>query len=213
MKQTMWVTVLAVGILALAAPASVVQVNDHHGGSQDFFAASATDLINLGQPSLASFEASNLTYGDGNVLIDGTSAHAIGAGADWGGWGATFYLDTTANPLGYNVTEIKSIAGWGDGRANQEILIMYRPVGQTDFVTLGRYANGLAVEANPDGQCTQISLTDSEGGFVLSGIDAIHIGVSQYTIMKEVDVFGAPVPEPMTIGLLAMGGLLLRRRS
>ena len=199
--------------LASLASATIVQTNDAVSGTQSGFAADATDLVNSGQATFSSLDASGgWTYGGSpNNLNNGTTDEYIAAIDDGGNWSATFTLDTSVNTLGYTLTSITSIAGWNDSRANQAISVDYSLVGSDDFVTLGTFSNGAATGGD---YTTKITLTDTTGAIV-SGVDQVRITISITTNMKEIDVAGfATVPEPMTMSLLTVGGfsMLIRRK-
>lgn len=73
------------------------------------------------------------------------------------------------------------------------------------------------------GQTFQNTISDGDGNtsgmeFVIGGVDAKRLRVqlddTNYLHMAEVEAFGEPVPEPLSLAVLAGGGLLaLRRRK
>ncbi len=222
MKLRNTVTILAILSLTIAANAAIVQTSENSGVVSETdpivstYAGdiSAVDLINAGQPSLSS------------TAVDGYQSPAgLNDGADglaWGGFDAPnsvdFLLDTAASPDGYNVDTIVVFAG--DNRVNKadlEFSIEYQSVGSSDWTTLGTwdYETGLSTA---DGMTafSKVTLADDQGAAIMTGIQAVRFIATRNgpdAHFRELDVFGAAVPEPTTMGLVALGALgLLRRR-
>ncbi len=214
MKATKLVltTLVMCGLVSLTS-AAIVQTDDARYGSQSAFAADTADLVNSDQATYSSLDASGgwAFGGSPTNLNNGTTGEYLAAIDDGGDWSATFTLNTSVNTLGYALTSITSIAGWNDSRANQTISVAYSLVGSDDFVTLGTYSNSAATGGD---FTTKIALTD-DTGVIVSGVDQVRITISATTNMKEIDVAGYAVPEPMTMGLLAVGGvgMLIRRKK
>lgn len=134
-----------------------------------------------------------------------------------------FSLGTGANGLGFDITEIQSIAAWqGAGFSNQFYTVSVRFVGAATFTTLTTvdYQPFPALPAN-NGGSTKVNITDTTG-VLAGGVEAIRFDILDTisnngggTVFREIDVFGvASIPEPSTALLIGLGGLALgcRRR-
>lgn len=211
-----------------SSQAVLVQTNSTTSGDELAFPASATDLINQGQPSLGAVthtDYANFSTFSINGLNDGqlggASAQTAEATFDLDGtWTSEFNLNTLLpNTLGYTITEIRTISGWISDRVGQQYTVEYSLINNPAFSTLGSFN----LFTNITGSA-QISLTDTTG-VLLSGVDAIRFSfvdpaTGDTTVYREVDVFGfeatvppPPVPEPASVVLLGLGcvGLMVRR--
>ena len=136
---------------------------------------------------------------------------------------AVYQLNTAANPLGYDVSEIDSYAAWTFMRAWQSVDIKYALVGET--VTPGsELAHDLGTfnyqpsEVNGSYAWTLMALTDTSGK-LMSGISAIEVmytpngfngnngtvdTVHNFSAYKQFIVQGSPtvIPEPSSFTLL-----------
>ena len=132
---------------------------------------------------------------------------------------AIFDLGTGANGLGYDLSDIVSIAAWGDsGFGNQVWTLEVAGVGSSSYSTL------VSVDYQPGQQASRVTLSDISGGLA-SGVQFVRVsalpnagGSNNRFVWRQLDVFGnstaAPIPEPSTTALLGLGGLalILRRR-
>jgi hypothetical protein len=209
---------VACGLWAAGATAAIIGANTSSYGSQSAFAASSTDLINNGQATLLGVsDVYGMTFGSVSSLNNGTSVGATGSLDVGNNSGATFILNTTTNIKGYDISSIVSLAGWDDGRANQDIQIAYHKVGEAvaTWHVLGTYNNAGATGGDFS---TKITVFDDQSGYIMTGVDKISFAAlnahSYGTLVTEWDIFGtsAPIPEPAALGLLALGGMLLARR-
>ncbi len=237
-KYTLTCAALAAFALnAYAAP--IVQMNANDASTQTAYPASATDLINQGQATFlsetstgfSSLAGSNTAAMNNGVLGSVTPGNPVADLPDTavdldGTWTTTYALNISTNTLGYDITNIKTIAGWVDQRVNQKYELLYSTVAlPATFVSLGTFSN---TPYNSDTGATnafssQITLTDTTG-IIASGVSNIRFNfqtpgaaVNDATVYREIDVQGvATVPEPGTFAMLGGMGMLVllhRRRS
>lgn len=184
------------------------------------FAVRNDDLL---QTNLASVTSTGdfAKEGAGGVPILNNGAFSIGGGnpADnsqlatgENGASVTFTLDTSVNALGYDVTSIEGYGGWNDGGRDRQLYsVYYSLVGSPDFIFLGTVDDQPAAANEPS--AIQAIFTTA-----LTGVDAVRFDFlagqeNGYAGYGEFDVVGSPaVPEPASLGLLALGALMLVRR-
>lgn len=204
---------------------STVKSNTQNAFAGDI---SNADLVNTGQPTLASLVLTNYTPWAGGASAGAAINNgAFGAGNNApdvvmeipaNGYEVTFTLNLNAgtggSPLGYDISSIVTFAGWGDWARNRQFYeLQYSVVGNPGFVSLGSFSSGNFPPLNMTGseEATKRTFTDSTGK-IASGVDAIRfIANDNYgDAYREFDVFGvATVPEPSSISLLTFGILFV----
>jgi hypothetical protein len=128
----------------------------------------------------------------------------------------------TGSGLGWDITEIQSIAAWVNvGFANQGYTVATQVVGAGSFVDLAT----VAYEPTSDGGATKVVLTDDgagPNGALASGVEFIRFTANSVNgganagrfTFREIDVDGihTVIPEPSAVALLGLCGLALLRR-
>lgn len=237
-----------VGVLlgGAAARGAVVQTTANSTTSQAAFDGNilANDLINNGSAALSGAPATTgavATYG-GDTTPANNFDHLTDGGAsskvtnndiskdtyfDGAAFGTnptiTYRFNTTANPLGYTLTQVRSISGWADTTSfsNQRYTVSVASVATpTTFTQLAdvNYAPFTGNGGTPN--ASQVTLTDDTTPSLATGVAAIKFSFlsngGSGQVFREIDVTGTPTvaPEPGSAALLAGGaaGLLLRRR-
>jgi hypothetical protein len=233
-------------VAGLAVPAFAVPIvtTDNQvgpGGAGSTFTptytVSGSDLINNRPPatSAGNFAATEITGGL-PVMNDGTygvitepggaadrTHMAFGIAGNTGGAGTsvTWDLDTTAAPLGYNLSKIDVYGGWNDnGRDQQLYTVEYSTVAAP-----GTFIPITTVNYNPPvagglQSATLASITDSTGSLA-TGVGSVRFNFTGfapevengYTGYAEIDVFGTPVPEPASASVLGVFALMALRRG
>lgn len=189
------------------------------GAPIDVFMPSFTDLAQNGSPALLSSEltiadffeepTSNLGSGDLSATTGQTRGLFFSETFRGGQLPSTLTLtfDTDRSPLGYEIEEIVSYAGWrvnGSALANQQYLLEYSVIDDEDFVSLGVQTFTPFDDDNEDAAgATRLGLTDTTG-VIATGVDAIRItfqghGFSNIsddidgTVYQEIDIIGTPL--------------------
>lgn len=197
--------------------------------------ASAADLLHgltgsySGWQLTGNFNPANLNNGTCGVTSVGQTPNDIAFAAN-SGTTATYILGPGTG-YGYAIDSVVSLASWRDAALYQQnYQIWTRDVGSLTFdlaYTVGNDLNPVA-DINGGGS-SKVTVSESGGGFVAYGIDAIQFVILDIpagfepppgggsTTFREIDVFGsAVIPEPGSATLLlgtALAGLGFRRRS
>ena len=103
--------------------------------------------------------------------------------------------------------------GHQDNRLNQH----YDIFTSTNGVAFTPLSGGAGFTFTPSGGvggAAQTTLTENTTGILASGVTAIRFQAldNGNDVFRELDVFGTVVPEPTTVGLLALGLCLAARR-
>lgn len=206
--------------LATATYAQVVPTTEGFADSS-VYTVSNTDLLQTHLAS-ASFTGSHHTSDSFSTslstLTDGAFGSAGSDGPSSVGFSdtstLTFNFDLTVNTAGYNLTNIRTYAGWDSGRDGQGYTVAYSTVSAAS--TFIDFTSTLQVDvggAPPVGR-TMISLVDG-GGVLATNVAAVRFTFTSFEpfsaadAYREIDVFGTvAIPEPMTSGLLFGCGAL-----
>jgi lysophospholipase L1-like esterase len=195
---------------------------------------STSDLIDTNSATLASWSRDKAPFFETTTLNDGrghpTNAAAgtflpatFGTG-DKLPFSYTYALNTNASPDGYDVTEIRTFAGWNQNGAqlgNQKYEVLVRPAGDGSFVSLGTFTYTPFVNTNTEeASSTMVTLTPSSGLVLASGVDQVRFVWMDHgykrssidgTVYFEADVYGQPTvldpPPDVTIGETGPGVL------
>ncbi len=199
-------------------------------GTQGTFTVSSTDLANAGQPTFASLviNIGSALYGS-NVakLNDGTTYEAADnlnttpTLTPMEGSIIIFKFNTSINTQGYNLASIAVLTGSGQGRAGQNFVAYWTPVGSESF-------NQLFSVNQPTGDIEMRTNTFFDGGGPLAtGVGSmafvfLNTGGAE-SMYREIDIFGTAtgaaqaIPEPSTyatlIGAISLGLVWMRRRK
>jgi hypothetical protein len=198
--------------------AAIKESDQYSGTSETVFDVniSSTDLINKNNPLRTDAVYTGSTTGGAfSGLTDGAAKAGtiendvyfnpanLGASTPDS---ATYTLDTKLNPLGYDITEIRTFNGWRDsnGYSNQSYKVEVSLIGSPTFVELktvnfspfrpGAFASG----TGPN--CSQVTLTDSTGRLA-TGVDQIRftwiyknsVSSPDGQVVREVDLLGVAI--------------------
>ena len=212
------------GLASLAGAAPVIVATDSQTNGTDSlphtYTVSSTDLLN---GLTATNVVGNFTQegtGGTPVLTDGSFPTIVrplnfGVFATGGNTGGTSLTYNLSSPR--NLTSIVTYGGWQDGgRDQQAYTVSYATaLAPTTFIPI------TTVDFNPPDpgahpQVTRVTITDTTGLLAANvaalkwDFNATENGYSGYS---EFDAFGTPVPEPTSLGVLALGGLGLLARK
>ncbi len=181
---------------------------------------STNDLINTNQATFASwshdksplFESTIMNDGIGhptNTSLGSFMPATYGAGNKMP-FTYTFNLNTNVNVYGYDLTMIRTFAGWnqnGSQLGNQKYQVLVRQVGQTSAVPLGTFAY-VPFDSNTTAQTSSTMLTlTPTGGVLAARVDQVQFVFMDHgyhlagnsidgTVYAEADVFGAASAAP-----------------
>lgn len=225
MKTTMSLAA-AMGTLALTsinASAALVVATDVAAGQTAYdvdVTTSLTTTSTVTAPSSAlspTFSVSGLN--DGSAAGNGNFTYYDAAGENK--MPATIIFSLTGSATGYDISNITSIAGWGDSNLGSQSFELFLAGADENYTSYGEHTN----ESTSGNFATRTVLTD-DTGTIASGVQYVQFvfttptvsqGVSNGgTVIRELMVQGtASIPEPSSAALLGLGGLalILRRRK
>jgi len=194
---------------------------------------SATDLINSGQPTLSLATVTTPFFGP-NGTNDGLAGPNNSAQntffssgndfasnfteADETAW-ATYDLDVSSNPLGYDITSIESFMGWqanSELHANQIYSIEISTVESESYTALTSVLfTPFPTSVNGSNHESHVTITEDATGVLATGVDSIRFkfenpgggaGSADGTVVREIDVHGAPTLEGADLPSLVVLG-------
>ena len=192
----------------------------------------STDLIDASQPTLSSwtwdqapfFESTTLNDGIGMPLTGSTLGSYLPAtlGSRTLPFVYTFTLDTTVNTRGYDISEIRTFAGWnenGSALGDQKYTLYVRMTGTSAFVSLGTFTYAPFNSSDPNAaSATKVTLAEDSAGMIATGVDAVRFVFLNHgfanvsagvdgTVYYEVDVIGTPTAtDPITVNSYSYDG-------
>jgi hypothetical protein len=221
MKTTMSLAA-AMGTLALTsinASAALVVATDVAAGQTAYdgdVTTSLTTTSTVTAPSSAlspTFSVSGLS--DGSAAGNGNFTYY-----DTASMSATIKFSLTGSATGYDISNITSIAGWGDSNIGSQSFELFLAGADENYTSYGIHTN----QSTSGNFATRTVLTD-DTGTIASGVQYVQFvftnptvsqGGNGGTLIRELMVQGtAVIPEPSSAALLGLGGLalILRRRK
>ena len=172
---------------------------------------SGTDLINSGRPYLskATVTASNPNF-PGTGINNGAGSNAVAvdqtffaAGSSQFPATATYDLNLTIAPQGYNITSIQSFMGWkgtaSKVQANQTYKVSVKYLGALIYTEIATVNYNPFPDQNGSNMESRVVISDTTGT-VATGVDSLKFefsaplsgvgGSSNGTVIREIDVFG-----------------------
>jgi len=176
----------------------------------------STDPVGLGFGS----SGANLNNGSAGTGGDLATTSALADSV----WTATFELNPVGAPDGYDITEIRSYAGWNSiGNSDQSYELLFRIGVDPVFQSQGTFNFDETLAPIPvAGGSTEFVLGNSSG-LIGTNVNAVrfvfpNVNASLTGVYRELDVFGVAtttvIPEPSSFALVAVGlvGMISRRK-
>ena len=177
-------------------------------------AASSTDLINNGGPTLATAVVTPSYAGfpggginDGGYSNTGTNNTYFQIDTHFPAT-ATYTLNLASAPNGYDLTSIDSFMGWStvaQAQANQDYTVEVRTVGSAGFRPLA-YVKYTPFSGSGGSYETRVTVTDTTTGVLATNVEAIRFIFADPgnngTVIREIDVQGgasATAPTAVTV--------------
>ncbi len=196
-------------LVSVAAPTqAVLTVANTNANSDTAFdgTASATDLVNSGQPTFSSATTTRTpTFGFPGIN-NGVAATDVNHSAFYRNTetpaSVTFDLNTAVNVNGYTIQSLNTIAGWTGvnvTQANQKYEVLVSQVGDPTFRLLGTVTNAPFAASSTAGASTRSIVTDTTGTLA-TNVDRVRLNLiypglvgnnsTLGTVYREVDVIG-----------------------
>lgn len=222
---------------ACQANAAVISSSTVSNDPVFFDSSIASSLITTGQSSLLS--VSGTTPSLGFPLGGVNNGSAVGfSGGTMNQSTLTFYENLGAPATitfqlnqGYNITSIKSLAGWGDTYFGSQLFSVALEIASSGiFVPLGNFGETPYTPVAPPGfpEVTDFgfsvltTISDNGTGVIASNVTGVQFvftdpypGIPSLngTVIRELSVFGtATVPETSSCLLIALGGIAMSSR-
>ena len=223
-------TLVALTVLTIPASAGIVQNNfmeivdggaNHPLPTAAWWSPVATDLVNVGSAAYLSettnfvpetsgwMDPPNPNVRNGTAIAsDDDSAFSLS------GWYVAYVLDTTANALGYDITEVDVYAAGPpsapNSRGDQQWTLLVEYVDDPGVLQdLGTFENLMGGERGG----TRIQLLTDDEGPIATGVSGVVISVLDRSLdpfYREFDVIGtATVPEPSSVMLIVLGAIAI----
>ncbi len=207
---------LLVAVFVLGMGSAVAEVETETSLNEQTTAGwevSATDLINVGSPSLSSVSGEGegmraaITDGKAGGALTADSVSAEYMNYDNNEYSMTYALNTESHPNGYDIQEIATYAGWSQWRVNQVYKVFVRTLtAERELVASVNYTPVIGGIPKFADASTRVLIKNNDGSPVASGVTEITFafaadlenpqedGKPVGAMYREVDVLGGPTP-------------------
>ena len=109
----------------------------------------------------------------------------------------------------FNLSSIITFGGWGDGGRDQQLYDVLASTDGINFTTLASFAGVNVGGGTPISH--RVALTEDSLPHLAAGVTHVRLNFldveNDFTGYTEMDVFGAPVPEPASAAIAGLGVL------